>query len=410
MSLVTSHHKLSGRDAYKVHHDARSQLDALLCLLFLCQHALSDCCIKRPAFHIHFFIFIFPAFRFYGRRLRLFVQIIGIGTDLRLPVYTGTGIFLRQLRTTADLFHSLKDICFKFTMIRSIKVNPVIKRFPFLIGQFNTMMSGFQHFDQLAGRGMIFVGIQDFDLRFRSLAVDIRMKIQITFAKSGKIIDTATGKIGQFIGTVMAGDAGTVQHRLYFQFERERTLSAFRQCDRMRFDSRSDHTFRDRYLVLVFVATDTGDGFSRHSGQPATHPLHGTSARVQRLKRDRRIGRNSEQCGTILFDRHRTQQAFDIPSALNTLCPMVGRSFIISIFVRQHTECFHRTTGYALQTFTFVNILNKDSRLLRARFRTVGNNGGNRSFLYRYRVDQSFTFILGNQRQVIIHVYQINAP
>ena len=78
------------------------------------------------------------------------------------------------------------------------------------------MMSGFQHFDQLAGRGMIFVRIQDFDLRFRSLAVDIRMKIQITFAKSGKIIDTATGKIGQFIGTVMAGDTGTVQHRLYF--------------------------------------------------------------------------------------------------------------------------------------------------------------------------------------------------
>ena len=211
-------------------------------------------------------------------------QVFSIRPDLSLPVYTGACIFLRQFRTAADLFHSLKFIGFKLAMIRSIEVNPVVQSLPFFVSQFHSMMSRLQYLDQRTHGSMIFIRIEHFNLRFRTLTVHIRMQIQVTDSETGELIYLPTCKVSQFIGTIVAGDTSTIQHRLYFQIKSERTYSTFRLRNFMGRHSRSFHTFRYRQLILVFVATYTRNSFSRHTGQPATHPLNGTSFRIQRLQ------------------------------------------------------------------------------------------------------------------------------
>ena len=131
---------------------------------------------------------------------------------------------------------------------------------------------------------MIFIRIEHFNLCFRTLTVHIRMQIQVTDSETGELIYLSTCKVSQFIGTIVAGNTSTIQHRLYFQIKSERTHATFGLRNFMGSHSRSFHTFRYRQLVLVFVAAYTRNCFSRHTGQPAAHPLNGTSFRIQRLQ------------------------------------------------------------------------------------------------------------------------------
>ena len=125
---------------------------------------------------------------------------------------------------------------------------------------------------------------------------------------------------------VVARDAVTVQYRLYFQTESERTDTSFRCLESACLLGRSNRAFRNGYAVLVLMATDTRDDLARHTRQPATHPLDSSPVFIQRLDGNRRVGWNGEQCGTIFLDRNRSEHALDIPSALYSLCIMVGRS------------------------------------------------------------------------------------
>ena len=174
--------------------------------------------------------------------------------------------------------------------------------------------------------------------------------------------------------------------------------------------SRSFHTFRYRQLILVFVATYTRNSFSRHTGQPATHPLNGTSFWIQRLQWDRGIGRNLKYRRTVFFYRNGTQQTLDIPTTLNTLRPMVGRSSVISIFISKHTECFYCTTGHTFQAFTLVYILNEYGSLFTGQINLFRNHRRYRTLHNRSRANKTFPFKFGNQREVIVYVNQIDSP
>ena len=89
---------------------------------------------------------------------------------------------------------------------------------------------------------------------------------------------------------------------------------------------------------------------------------------------------------------------------------MVGRSFVISIFISKHTECFYCTTRHTFQTFTFVYILNEYGSLLTGQINLFRNHRRYRTLHYRSRTNKTFTLKFGNQREVIVYVNQINSP
>ena len=178
----------------------------------------------------------------------------------------------------------------------------------------------------------------------------------------------------------------------------------------MRSDCRGDRTFGHSDCILVFMTARTGYDFAGHTRQPASHPLDGSSVFVQRLDRNRRIGRYLEHDGTVLFDRNRTEDTFDIPSALDTLRIVVGRSEDISIFVGKDTKRFDCSAGYSLRSFPFINVLNEYGSLFFSRFDLGRDDRGHFRFLQRNRGGEAFAFLFGYQGQVIEYVHQIDSP
>ena len=67
----------------------------------------------------------------------------------------------------------------------------------------------------------------------------------------------------------------------------------------------------------MVVAADARLDFARHHGRPAAHRLDRVPSRVDRLEVDRCVRRNQESCRAIGIDRHRSQNPFHIPGALD---------------------------------------------------------------------------------------------
>ena len=247
------------------------------------------------------------------------------------PVDTRIRILISQFDTSFVLVVSVQRIGVELTASGSIHVDPHIQMIPFVVGQLHVIVAAFQETDDLTGGSVVFVRGHHVHIGFRPLTVHVRMEGQVTLlhiacatpvgnANGSRILKVrATG-----FASVMAGYAGTVEDRLYLVFEGVGTDTAFCNGQFMRFTGRGLHSFRHRDRILVFMASHAGNHFARHTGQPATHPLHGTSFPIKRLQGDRGISRYFEDCRTVFFHRNSTQQTFDIPTGLDTVVIMVG--------------------------------------------------------------------------------------
>ena len=341
-TIVTSHHKLSGRYPHKIHRYSRSYFDLTG---FLSVGLLFFCClifIERPTgnFHVPGFGFLHRSRhdRLDGPFTFQYFRIIG---QFFPPIHPCLIVFVRQFDPTVVL---VKFIHFgnvdKLSIIRSIEIDPVVKCFPFLIRQFHPIMSFFEHTHQLGIGSMIFVRFQYIHFSLGSLTVYIRHDGQVALAPGTSEtriirIHTSAGQVHMTL-FIVTSHTSPIEDRLNFQVEGKRTNASFRSLQAMGFRLGSDRTLRNRDLVLIFMATDTRYGFSRHRSKPASHPLYGPSLSIQRLNSDRRIGRYFEYSRSILFDRYGSQQPFDIPSRLNSLGIMIGSCHPISIFISQN--------------------------------------------------------------------------
>ena len=318
--------------------DARSQCHLSAGLFFIGQHGFDCICIERPVFHLYILFFHrCRSLRHDRSYLSLVLQISRIVCNFLLPVYShAIGIFVGKLCTTFNLVVTLVGeigdfVGIEIALVRSIIINPIVQCPPLFIGQFYVGMSFFKDTDQFTGVCMIFVRLQNSHVGFRALAVNIRVQIQIRRAVAVFIFLSGT-KVECFF-TVVAGDTGTVEDRLYFQVESERANATFGCFDGMSGTLRSNHAFGYGDLVLVFVASDTGYDLTRLSGQPATHPLYSHSILIQGLDRNRSIGRNFKNNRAVFLHRYGTQHTFNIPTRLDTMPVMVRLCLDISILI-----------------------------------------------------------------------------
>ena len=99
------------------------------------------------------------------------------------------------------------------------------------------MMAGLQDTDQFAVARVELGWFEDIDVRLRSLAVHVWMQVQIAlvvllvdFRQYPSFVSDhlVFAEIRSGIIPVVAGHAVTVQHRLHFQTEGERTDASFR--------------------------------------------------------------------------------------------------------------------------------------------------------------------------------------
>ena len=173
---------------------------------------------------------------------------------------------------------------------------------------------------------------------------------------------------------------------------------------------RCNYTLRHRNLVLIFVTPDTGDNFTRLSGQPTTHQLYSSSVFINRLDGDWSIGWYFEDNRTVFFHRNCSELTFNVPSALDTMPVMVRNSFQICILIRMQAEFFYSTTRYITQSFTFVYILDKYSCFFFIQFYPVRYSRRSSCLTHNNRTDVSFAFLFHQTSYVIKYVHQINTP
>ena len=185
-ATVATHHEFTGRDTDEIDFHTRSDLNHLTGFLLLSQHFLDPVSTERPTFHLQgLFLYRSGLFRHYRGDRALFLQVVGIVGDFFLPVDTGSvRILVGQFLTTLDLVESLirkisQYVRIEITLVGSVVVDPVIKRLPFLIGQFHVVMAFLQQAYQFARVGMIFVRLQNDHVAFASLTMHIRMQVQI---------------------------------------------------------------------------------------------------------------------------------------------------------------------------------------------------------------------------------------
>ena len=281
------------------------------------------------------------------------------------------------------------------------------------------MVTCLQDTDQFAVIRIIFVRAKHIDIRFRSLAVYIGVEVQITLVVMAFQLCQDATFIGDHLvfpeirlddGSIVAGYAVAVQYRLHFQAEGERADASFGHFQFMREDSGGDCAFRHGNRVLIFMATRTGDNLAGHTGQPASHPLDSGPVFIQWLDRDRRVGRYLEHDGTVFFNRDGTENTFNIPSALNTLCIMVGRSEDIGIFVGEDAERFDCSPRDALCAFTFIDVLYKYGSLFLSRFDFRRDDRRCFRFFQWDGGGEAFAFLLGDQGKVVEYIHQIDSP
>ena len=83
---------------------------------------------------------------------------------------------------------------------------------------------------------------------------------------------------------------------------------------------------------------------------------------------------------------------------------MVGRRQDIGILVCEDTERLDRAAGNTLRTLSFVDILDEDRCLFAVRLDLRGDDGRCFAFYQRDGSGQAFSFLLGNECQVIENV------
>ena len=208
----------------------------------------------------------------------------------------------------------------------------------------------------------------------------------------------------------MARYAVAVKYWLYLKVECERahtTLWGLQLCWCF---ARCHSTLCYRHRVLILVTSHTRKHLARHTRNPATHPLYGTSFAVQRLERYGCVGRYLEHSRAVGLHIHLAEVSLNIPTTLNALRDVVRLRIHIGIFVGKDTQFLHLAHGHTLKTFALVDVLNKYCSLLILRLYAVGDDGRCRAFVHDDWVYQTLTLILRHKGHIVVNVNKIYSP
>ena len=160
----------------------------------------------------------------------------------------------------------------------------------------------------------------------------------------------------------------------------------------------------------VFVAPDAGNVFAGHAGQPTAHQLKRLTLGIERLDRDRRVGRNAEQGRSVGLDRHRAQHAFDFPGPVGA-DPMVDAGDpAIAELVGEQSQRLDRIARQSLEARALVDVQQVHDRILPLRLHAFTNYGRRRGGPKRQRLEQGEAFLLLDQHPVVEHVDQMDSP
>ena len=162
--------------------------------------------------------------------------------------------------------------------------------------------------------------------------------------------------------------------------------------------------------VLRFVATDTGNDFARHRREPTPHQLHGLAIGVERLDGNRRVGRDAKPGRAVVADRHRAENTFHVPGAVEARRIRFAAHALVGEMVADQPQRFDRATRHALQAGTGINIREKNLGIVPLEVNFVGEDRRAHRFADRNGFEQREARLLADQHEVVEYVGEVNAP
>ena len=294
------------------------------------------------------------------RDRRALLERLGRRLVLGLRIVVVVGKRLGQLAAALPLVAVLELRRIPTAGARHIQVDPAVEplpRFAAQLGQLHPVMALLQHLDQQAGRGVVFHRRQQGHVALHARPMDVGMERVV-------------------------GDVGILEARLAARADRRRPCRGSR-CSTV---SRTGNTSwakangrggpyhgssgsrpalvgqaapRRQRGPAILVAADAGDPFAGHAHEPAAHQLHGPAFVVQRLDRDRRVGRDLEIGRTVGLDRRRAEHPLHVPAGLRADERKPGLGVVAEV-VREDPQALDRAARHALQAGPAVDVRDVD--------------------------------------------------
>ncbi len=128
------------------------------------------------------------------------------------------------------------------------------------------------------------------------------------------------------------------------------------------------------------------------------------------LDRDGRIGRHTEHCRAVLFDRHRPQNALDVPRAFHTHHALRPAHPRVQVMVTDQAQPLDRPARNPLQTTPGIDVGQEVHRVLAAQVHLVGNHRRERRLAQRDGLQQGLPGQFLQQQHAVEHIHQVNPP
>ena len=209
---------------------------------------------------------------------------------------------------------------------------------------------------------------------------------------------------------VVTARAVPVEHRLHFAAKREPARRPVPGLDFRGRPGGRQRRPRRRRRVLRFMTADARHDFAGHRREPRPHQLDRLALGVQRLQRDRRVGRHAETGRTVLQHGHGPQDAFGVPGAVQPHGIRLGPHALKGKMVAQHAQRLDGAAGHTLQPRPAVDVGNQHVRILAAWLPLVRDTRRPRRRAQRDRLEHRVPRLLVQQHGVVERVDQVDPP
>ena len=212
------------------------------------------------------------------------------------------------------------------------------------------------------------------------------------------------------LAAVVAAHAVLVQNRLDFAVPTESAHGTVPRLDTRWLPPQGAKPPRGRGGVGLLMATDAGDHLARHGRKPTSHQLQRLAFAVQRLDRDRGVGRHDKEGRAIGRHGHGAQDPPHVPRAVHADVVLDARRAEIAEVIGEKSEFPDRAARYPSQPFADIDVAQVDGRFPGFEADPVGNHRRTPRLPQGHGLQQQPALFLAQQEHVVEHVHQVDPP
>jgi hypothetical protein len=297
-------------------------------------------------------------------------------------------------------------------VVGHVQVDPRDQAVPGLGVKPNAPVALAEHLDQLAGIGVVLQRRRQVVIALGARPADVRVQGHVGRREAAPALLAAAEVRHRLaalsLRAVVAGDAVLVQHGLDLALEAEPARRAAPRADLVGLPRRQPIADRGGVRLLL-VAADAGEHLAGHGRQPAPHDLQGLAVLVDRLEGDGRVGGHAEHRRSVRLDRHRAEDAVDVPGPVDADVDVPAHA-VVGVVEREQPQPLDRAPRNALEARAGVDVRQVEDRVLPRQVDLVRDHGRGRRLPQGHGLQDGVARLGVELQHVVEHVDQVQVP